>query len=381
MKVPQKTSQFLDFWLQPAMKALPSFLKDTTTLINELNDLIVEPDTILVTIDVKSLYTCIPHKEGIQACAESLEMLKMNNPNQPDTKTLTSLLEIVLRNNVFEFNGKCFIQLEGTAMGTKLAPAYANIFMGKLEQTILSSPPLKPSYYKRYIDDILILWPHSETELNKFISSLNTFHPSIKFTTEFNSQKITFLDVNIYKGPNFLYTKKLDTETFIKPTNKQAYIHANSFHPPGASKSVAIGETKRFLRTNSTIESFFNFKAKHKINLLKRGYSTKFINKHTDNIRFIDRSFELKPKNKSRGFTRLSFITRFTPAAAKAIQIIKQFWPLLEQFKSLKFPKPMLVYKSNRNIKSHLVRAKLPSLDPDIPQLPSIKLPLNLSST
>jgi len=363
------------------MKALPSFLKDTTTLINELNDLIVEPDTILVTIDVKSLYTCIPHKEGIQACAESLEMLKMNNPNQPDTKTLTSLLEIVLRNNVFEFNGKCFIQLEGTAMGTKLAPAYANIFMGKLEQTILSSPPLKPSYYKRYIDDILILWPHSETELNKFISSLNTFHPSIKFTTEFNSQKITFLDVNIYKGPNFLYTKKLDTETFIKPTNKQAYIHANSFHPPGASKSVAIGETKRFLRTNSTIESFLNFKAKHKINLLKRGYSTKFINKHTDNIRFIDRSFELKPKNKSRGFTRLSFITRFTPAAAKAIQIIKQFWPLLEQFKSLKFPKPMLVYKSNRNIKSHLVRAKLPSLDPDIPQLPSIKLPLNLSST
>jgi len=191
------------------MKALPSFLKDTTTLINELNDLIVEPDTILVTIDVKSLYTCIPHKEGIQACAESLEMLKMNNPNQPDTKTLTSLLEIVLRNNVFKFNGKCFIQLEGTAMGTKLAPAYANIFMGKLEQTILSSPPLKPSYYKRYIDDILILWPHSETELNKFISSLNTFHPSIKFTTEFNNQKITFLDVNIYKGPNFLYTKNL----------------------------------------------------------------------------------------------------------------------------------------------------------------------------
>ena len=45
-------------------------------------------------------------------------------------------------------------------MDTKLAPAYANIFMGKLEQTILEFAALKPSYYKHYIDDILILWPH-----------------------------------------------------------------------------------------------------------------------------------------------------------------------------------------------------------------------------
>ena len=50
-------------------------------------------------------------------------------------------------------------------MGTKLAPAYANIFMGKLEQAILSHAPYKPLFYKRYIDDILILWPHSELEL------------------------------------------------------------------------------------------------------------------------------------------------------------------------------------------------------------------------
>ena len=64
-------------------------------------------------------------------------------------------------------------------MGTKLAPAYANIFMGKLEQTILSHTPYKPLFYKRYIDDILILWPHSELELNNFLTSMNSFHPSI----------------------------------------------------------------------------------------------------------------------------------------------------------------------------------------------------------
>ena len=59
----ENISQFIDYWLQPIMKALPSFLKDTTQLINELNDLTVESDSLLVTIDVKSLYTCIPYQE------------------------------------------------------------------------------------------------------------------------------------------------------------------------------------------------------------------------------------------------------------------------------------------------------------------------------
>ena len=109
----ENISQFLDYWLQPAMKALPSFLKDTTHLVNELSDLIVEPNTFLVTVDVKSLCTCIPHNEGILACAESLELTKESNLNQPDTKTLINLLEIVLKNNTFEFNGNNISNYKG----------------------------------------------------------------------------------------------------------------------------------------------------------------------------------------------------------------------------------------------------------------------------
>ena len=122
-----------------------------------------------MTVDVKSLYTCIPYKVGIQACTEALRKTKESNPNQPDTETLIKSLEIFLEYNTFEFDGKCYIQLQGTAMGTKLAPAYANIFMGKLKQSALSAAPLEPSYYRCYIDDILILWPHSENDLNAFI--------------------------------------------------------------------------------------------------------------------------------------------------------------------------------------------------------------------
>ena len=104
----ENVSQFIDYRLQPLIKALPSYLKDTTELINQLKELIIEPDTLLVTIDVKSLYTCIPHKEGIQACAEALEN-SMNKPsstppllNHPtiNVTSMTSYFRTLLQNSI-----------------------------------------------------------------------------------------------------------------------------------------------------------------------------------------------------------------------------------------------------------------------------------------
>ena len=249
----ENVSQFLDHWLKPLMKDLPSYLKDTTQFINKIKNIKVAPDTLLVTVDVKSLYTSIPHKDGIKACSEALLSTVDSFPDRPDPSVLSCLLEIVLKNNILEFDGKAYKQTQGIAMGTKLAPAYTNIFMGVLEYNIFFHATLKPSYHRRYIDGIFIFWPHPEADLKKFLLHMNSLHTSIKFTSEYGSEKITFLNVTVYKGPNFIATNKLDVETFIKPTNKQAYryIHAKSFHLPRVSKGLAIGEMKRFVCTNS----------------------------------------------------------------------------------------------------------------------------------
>ena len=81
---------------------------------------------------------------GLQHVEKLLTPTLESNPDCPDISVLICLLEIVLKNNTFEFDNKFYKQLQGTAMGTKLAPAYVNIFMGKLEQTILSHAPYKP---------------------------------------------------------------------------------------------------------------------------------------------------------------------------------------------------------------------------------------------
>ena len=64
------------------------------------------------------------------------------------------------------------------------------------------------------------------------MNKINQIHSIIKFTYELNKTELTFLDIILYKGNRFNENQLLDVRTHIKPTNKQLYIHASSYHPP-----------------------------------------------------------------------------------------------------------------------------------------------------
>ena len=44
-------------------------------------------------------------------------------------------------------------------MGTKLAPALAALVLAEMEEEFLTHQNIKPLFWKRYIDDILLVWP------------------------------------------------------------------------------------------------------------------------------------------------------------------------------------------------------------------------------
>jgi len=54
------------------------------------------------------------------------------------------------------------VQILGTAIGTKMAPSYASIFMGKLETDLLERARTKPIFWKRFINDIFFIWTEGE---------------------------------------------------------------------------------------------------------------------------------------------------------------------------------------------------------------------------
>ena len=78
--------------------------------------------------------------------------------------------------NNFDFNNEHFIQQHGTAIGTKMVPAFAKLFIGDFERKALQNYPDNPYLWLRYIDDILMVWAHGEDKLNEFIKYLNNKH-------------------------------------------------------------------------------------------------------------------------------------------------------------------------------------------------------------
>jgi hypothetical protein len=202
----ERISQLVDHFLQPLVGSTKSYVKDTTDFLHKISMIHNLPqDSILCTVDVTSLYTNIPNEEGISACRKFLNSYRAQNNQQgtkPHTESLMKCLQYVLTKNNFDFNGKHYLQVGGTAMGTKVAPSFANLFMAGFEDTHVYNYHKQPHTWLRYIDDIFLIWTHGQEELDHFLHHLNTCHGTIKFTAEHSNKFVNFLDTSVHLDNN-----------------------------------------------------------------------------------------------------------------------------------------------------------------------------------
>ena len=126
---------------------------------------------ILVTTDVVGLYPNIPHGAGLEALRKRLN--ERETPRVP-TEELIKMVDFVLKNNFFEFNGEVKRQKSGTAIGTKFAPPYACIFMDAVETEFLTSQYLQPFVWLLYINDIFLYGLMEKKNSFSFLMNLIT---------------------------------------------------------------------------------------------------------------------------------------------------------------------------------------------------------------
>ena len=93
---------------------MPSYIKDTGHFLNIIKTIEIGED-LLVTVDVSSLYTNIRHQDGITALKHWL--IENGTPIEK-ADFIGVLAKLVLTSNYFTFNGKIYLQKQGTAMGT-----------------------------------------------------------------------------------------------------------------------------------------------------------------------------------------------------------------------------------------------------------------------
>ena len=341
-------SKYVNYHLQPIVKEIPSYVKDTQDFLKKLEKVKdIHQESLLVTLGVKSLYTNIPNKEGIKAVKESYEKYKEKTVS---TKVIITFLSLILTLNNFVFNCTHYLQTMGCAMGTICAPSYANIFMANFEaKHIYPYIKEKSLLYLRYIDDIFMIWKSTKVELITFIKELNEKHKTIKFDFQISPRKIAFLDAMLYKDKN----NNIQTTLYRKPTDQQAFLHAKSEHPRSLKNSIPYGQALRLKTICSTSTEFDKNCAIIKQKFLDRQYK-EVLDEQIKKVDRIERKelFTCKEKNSK---SRIPLSITYNRTLPNISKIVNRNWNILQintEFHGIFQATAMIAFKRSQNLQA-----------------------------
>ena len=123
----------------------------------------------------------------------------------------------------------------------------------------------------------------TESELIKFIHSLNQKHPTIKL--EFITA-VTFLDTKVCKNEN----GTLCTTISKKPSDRRNFLHYKSTHPKALKDSIPYSQTLRIKRICSKTSEAIKQLKDLKDTFIKRGYQSKILHHHFEKSTGVDRN-------------------------------------------------------------------------------------------
>ena len=362
----EQLSRFIDEHAKEEVRKMDSYVQDTPDLLrqfqNENNKGPQKEGTFPVTVDIVNMYGNIPtHGEdgGLQAFEKALD--KRSDQTVP-TKLLVSLLILVLDNNIFEFCGKLWRQMIGTAMGTVCAPTYANLFCGWLETQRLLGKWMgtTPHMWRRYIDDILFLWTGTEEELKTFGDHLNAQHPYIKFTMSYDmvTKSVPFLDMQVTVNDQGY----IETDLYKKETAKCQYLLPSSCHPGHICRNIPFSLGYRLLRICSAPEKLKVRLQELKADLISRSYKIKIIDEAFERLNKIQRSEAIKKVTKEASKRSPLVLTYHPGLPSVSSTIRKHHGVMIDEDPRLRrcFPQPSVVaYKREKSLRDILVRAKI----------------------
>jgi len=231
---------------------ISSHCRDTFQFLNSLPKTI-EDDVSFITFDVVSLYTNIPHDLGYRAIDYWIENYEDSIPIRFNKNMILNGLKLVLERNYFSFQDEIFLQVAGTAMGTKVAPTYASLVMGFLEiQMYMKLREIYPNAayeiehsWLRYLDDCWIIWRSEYGDCDKFYNIIQNLHPSIKFTKNMDRKSMNFLDVKVIYDCD---SKSIHTDIYRKLTDTMNFVPFNSAHPRHVLHNIPYNLANRIKR-------------------------------------------------------------------------------------------------------------------------------------
>ena len=228
------TSKYLATLLQPLTRKISSNIINTADFCKFLEDVSVCEDEILVSFDVKALYTSIPVNDALRAIQIRIKKDDSWSERTPlKTSQALKLLEFCLRSSTFKFRNRYYELTDGVEMGSPVSAPVANLYMEAFEEHALSLAPARPKVWKRFVDDVFGITKRSNVQ--PLLAHLNNQHDNIRFTLEEGQDGcLPFMDVLVDRSDQVL-----TTTVYRKPTHTERYLAFDSHHPLSVKHSVA----------------------------------------------------------------------------------------------------------------------------------------------
>jgi hypothetical protein len=279
---------------------------------------------MLTSADVNALYPSIKLNSGMTALRWFMDTHTSLDQTLKDM--CLKLAHFVLTNNYVEcedLDGAIYHQLVGTAMGTSFSVVYAIIFMIWLETPIIDRFRLWIQLYKRFIDDLFLIWTGTVAALCEFRLALATADENISLDwTGYSSQQSAMdpavvkatshatvhfldLDMSLEHGSDCLgadTTFRVTFRPYRKPGNAYAYIPFNSFHGRHVFRGWILAELLRLLTHSSKLEYWLEEGMNFYHLLSARGYPRWYLRAVFQEVTWQRRAQVLQRKRKSSSF-------------------------------------------------------------------------------
>jgi len=307
-------AEFLQNILNQSLPTALSHLRNGSDLTKKLVNFRFSDDSSLVSLDVVSLFTNVPVDMVLDILNDNWQHI-LTHTSIPKTEFITTT-KFVLESTFFQFDQKYYKQTFGVPMGSPLSPVVADLVMQRLEHNVIGSLEVKPFFYHRYVDDIILAAPNSC--LPDLLEAFNSFHHRLSFTMEVGGDRLDFLDLTLIRDND-----RLISNWYTKPTFSGRFLNFHSQHPLTHKRGTIISLVDRVLLSSHPSYHKENLDLIIKI-LLDNGYPLHLIFSSIKRRLFHRLNHNLNLHNKRDDSKPTSFFT-IPYVASIADKFIKYF--------------------------------------------------------
>ena len=184
-------SKFLAKVSSPLVGKTESFVASSSDFVNYTKTLRIPQGYTLLSFDVMSFFTKVPTDLAVEVIGRRLESNDILEEVDLPAEAIISLLQFCLTSTYYRYGDEFYEQIHGTAMGSPVSVAVANIVMEEVERQALVSSLIHCMFWKRYVDNVLCAIPEDGTE--DMLAHINSQSTAISSSHMRRSQFVHFL--------------------------------------------------------------------------------------------------------------------------------------------------------------------------------------------